>query len=375
MVTIQQTTQYTIDRVEAAAYRIPTDRKESDGTYEWDSTTLIVVHAWSGQTWGLGYTYGHEAIIDLIHGKLAGRVRGRDPVDGPALWAEMMHAVRNNGQTGLDMMAIAAVDCAIWDLRARLLGVPLATLLGTARREVPVYGSGGFTSYSLAELADQLGGYASAGMHFVKMKIGRGEDFEPRRMETARKAIGRKVGLFVDANGAYQRKQALAVAEALEAYNVVWFEEPVWHADLEGLRLIRDRGPAGMDISAGEYGFSLAYFHDMLKAGAVDVLQADASRCGITTFLQVAALCQAHNLPLSSHTAPSLHLHPCCACQPVRHMEYFHDHVRIEHMLFDGARDPQDGQLRPDFSRPGLGLEFKRQDARRYHVASAVCSY
>lgn len=361
-----------IDRVEVAAYKIPTDQKESDGTYEWDSTTLNVVHLWGGGTWGLGYTYGHEAIIDIIRGKLVQRVKGRDPMDGPALWAAMVHAIRNNGETGLDMMAIAAVDCAIWDLRARLLGIPLVTLLGAARCEVPVYGSGGFTSYTNDQLYDQMEGYASQGMRFVKMKIGRGAEFDPQRVKTARSAIGKDVHLFVDANGAYQRKHALAVAETLRDYDVTWFEEPVWHADLEGLRLLRDHGPPGMDISAGEYGFNLSYFHNMVKAGAVDVLQADASRCGITTFLQVASLCQADSLPLSSHTAPSLHLHPCCACQPVRHMEYFHDHVRIEHMLFDGARDPEKGMLRPDVSRPGLGLEFKRQDAKRYLVTGSM---
>jgi L-alanine-DL-glutamate epimerase-like enolase superfamily enzyme len=105
----------------------------------------------------------------------------------------------------------------------------------------------------------------------------------------------------------------------------------------------------------------------MLDAGAVDVLQADATRCaGVTGFLQVAALCSAHCLELSAHCAPSLHVHPCCAAMPLRHLEYFHDHVRIEHLLFDGALTPVRGVLYPDLSRPGLGLEFKRADAERY---------
>jgi L-alanine-DL-glutamate epimerase-like enolase superfamily enzyme len=108
----------------------------------------------------------------------------------------------------------------------------------------------------------------------------------------------------------------------------------------------------------------------MLEAGAVDVLQADATRCaGITGFLQVGALCDAFGMPLSAHTAPSLHLAPCCALGPVRHVEYFHDHVRIEQMLFDGAQRPRgDGCLYPDLSRPGLGLELKRPDASRFEV-------
>jgi L-alanine-DL-glutamate epimerase-like enolase superfamily enzyme len=173
----------------------------------------------------------------------------------------------------------------------------------------------------------------------------------------------------VDANGAYSRKQALKFAERFAELGVSWFEEPVSADDLEGLRLLRDRAPAGMDIAAGEYGFDLWYFRRMLEAGAVDVLQADATRCaGITGFLQAATLCQARGLELSAHCAPALHVHPCCAIQPLRHLEYFHDHVRIEHQVFDGALTPVDGALYPDLSRPGLGLEFKRADAARFQV-------
>jgi L-alanine-DL-glutamate epimerase-like enolase superfamily enzyme len=201
------------------------------------------------------------------------------------------------------------------------------------------------------------------------MKIGTDPAADPERVRKAREAIGPNTELFVDANGAYSRKQALAFAEIFTEYGVSWFEEPVSSDDLEGLRLLRDRAPAGMDITAGEYGYDLFYFRRMLDAGAVDVLQADATRCaGITGFLQVGALCEARPLPLSAHCGPSLHAHPCCAVGRVRHVEYFHDHVRIEHMLFDGALTPVNGALRPDLSRPGLGLEFKRADAERYAI-------
>jgi L-alanine-DL-glutamate epimerase-like enolase superfamily enzyme len=182
----------------------------------------------------------------------------------------------------------------------------------------------------------------------------------------AREAIG-DAELFVDGNGAYTRKQALELAGAFHEYGVSWFEEPVTSDDLEGLRILRDRGPAGMNITAGEYGYTLSYFEKMLEAGTVDVLQADASRCGgITGFLGVASICEARSLPLSAHCCPSLHLHLCCAVGPAIHLEYFHDHVRIEQMLFDGAAIPQAGVLYPDRSRPGLGIDLKRADAARF---------
>jgi L-alanine-DL-glutamate epimerase-like enolase superfamily enzyme len=124
-----------------------------------------------------------------------------------------------------------------------------------------------------------------------------------------------------------------------------------------------------MELSAGEYGYDSVYFRRMCAAGAVDVLQADATRCkGITGFMRAAAVADAFLLPLSSHCAPSLHLHPCCAAPRVRHMEYFHDHVRIEHMLFDGALSPVGGEIEPDLGRPGLGLELKEKDAQRFAV-------
>jgi L-alanine-DL-glutamate epimerase-like enolase superfamily enzyme len=205
----------------------------------------------------------------------------------------------------------------------------------------------------------------------VKMKVGREPQRDPARAKVARKAIGDGVQLFVDANGAYARKQALRMAQVFaQEYHVTWFEEPVSSDDLDGLRMLRDRAPAGMDITAGEYGYDAGYFRRMLAAGGVDVLQADATRCGgITGYLGAAALCDAFHVPLSAHCAPALHMHPACATRASRHVEYFHDHVRIERMLFDGVPEPVDGRLHPDLSRPGAGVTFKHADAKRYQVS------
>jgi L-alanine-DL-glutamate epimerase-like enolase superfamily enzyme len=358
-----------IDALEAAVFRVPTDGPESDGTFEWDTTTIVVVHARSGDGVGLGYTYADAAAARLVLGALREAVVGRSALSPSAAWDAMVGAVRNIGRPGIASMAIAAVDVALWDLKARLLGLPLVTLLGRVRDSVPVYGSGGFTSYTEERLVQQLAGWVADGIMQVKMKIGRDASADVARVAAVRAAIGPHARLFVDANGAYTRKQALAKAEAFARNDVSWFEEPVSSDDLEGLRLLRDRAPAGMDIAAGEYGFDLRYFRRMIEAGAVDVLQADATRCaGITELLRVGALCEAWGIPLSAHTAPALHLHPCCALTRVCHVEYFYDHARLERLLFDGAAPPVGGRLHPDLSRPGLGLELKRQDAQAYAV-------
>jgi L-alanine-DL-glutamate epimerase-like enolase superfamily enzyme len=358
-----------IERVEVSVYTVPTDLPESDGTLEWNSTTIVLVEASGGGARGLGYTYADTATGELVRDKLAGVAQGRDAMSPPGTWEAMIREIRNLGRPGVVSMAVAAVDAALWDLKARLLNLPLVALLCAARDSAPIYGSGGFTSYSVEQLREQLGGWVEQGITRVKMKVGRHPGDDVDRVRAARQAIGERAELFVDANGAYSRKQALAFAAAFGDYGVSWFEEPVSSDDLDGLRLIRDRAPAGMDIAAGEYGYDLFYFRRMLESGAVDTLQADVTRCaGITEFLRVGALCRARSTPLSSHTAPALSLHVCCALGPVRHMEYFHDHARIEQMFFDGAPRPVNGELRPDLSRPGMGLEFKRADAARYQV-------
>ncbi len=356
-----------IDRVEVSTYRIPTDFPESDGTLEWNSTTLVLVRVTGGGKTGLGYTYADTSAAKLVHDVLSQVVRGRDVMATAGCWNAMVRRMRNLGRPGIASMAISAVDAALWDLKARLLNVSLVVLLGAARESVPIYGSGGFTSYSTKQLQDQLSRWVEHGIPRVKMKIGRDARADVDRVRAARQAIGSNAELFVDANGAYSRKQALKQAEIFAPCSVKWFEEPVSSDDLDGLHLMRERAPSGMEIAAGEYGYDAGYFRQMLAAGAVDVLQADATRCGgITGFLQVAALCQAYHLPLSAHTAPALHTHVCCAAIPIRHLEYFHDHVRIEQMFFDGIAPPINAELRPDLSRPGMGIELKQADAQRF---------
>ena len=360
-----------VDGLAVSVYRIPTDvPAESDGTYTWDSTTLVLVEAKAGGVAGIGYTYADTSTARLIADMLTRVVCGMDVMSTPAIWTALVSAIRNLGRPGIASMAISAVDVAMWDLKARLLDVPLVSLLGASRDAVPVYGSGGFTSYSNDQLRAQLSGWVETGIPRVKMKIGRDAKSDLERVAVARQAIGDAAELFVDANGGYGRKQALTQAQRFVEWRVSWFEEPVYHGDLDGLRFCREHAPATMEISVGEYGYEPSMFAAIVDAGAADVLQADATRCeGITGLLIVDALCEAKAMPLSTHCAPSLHAHPACAAKRVRHVEYFHDHARIEHMLFDGALTPVEGALHPDLTRSGLGLELKRADARRYEIS------
>lgn len=356
-----------IHSIGVSAYTVPTDYPESDGTLQWKKTTLVLVELETEGIQGLGYTYANVSTAHLISNTLAEEVLSLDYINIPLAWHKMVHRIRNLGRPGIASMAIAAVDNALWDLKAKVLRLPLANLLGPIRACVPVYGSGGFTSYNKEQLQAQLSGWCKAGMRMVKIKIGRDAKEDVFRVRNAREAIGSQVELFVDANGAYSRKEALKMAEIFADDGVSWFEEPISSDDLSGLKLLTERVPAGMEVTAGEYGYDLSYFKNMLQAGAVDVLQADASRCaGITGFLEVAALCKAFKIPLSSHCCPALHLHAALSLPHLRHLEYFHDHVRIEYMLFDGVPEVKNGCLYPDLSRTGMGLSLKRKAAQAY---------
>jgi L-alanine-DL-glutamate epimerase-like enolase superfamily enzyme len=362
-----------VDSVEAAAYTVPTDAPEGDGTLMWQSTTLVLVRVRAGDTTGLGWTYGAPATVQVVEQQLACLVTGRSAWDVPAANEAMSRAVRNAGRPGLVAGALSAVDIALWDLKARLLDLPLVRLLGGCRSDVPVYGSGGFTPYDDARQDLQLRAWVEGrGIPRVKIKIGeswgRAEARDRDRIARARQSIGTRTELYVDANGAYTRKQAVRLGGFLAEQDVTWFEEPVSSDDVRGLAQIRAAVTA--DVAAGEYGYSLPYFGHLLGADAVDCPQADATRCGgITVWLRAAALAEAAGLEISGHCAPHVHAHVAAAVPNLRHLEWFHDHVRIEELLFDGVLDPAGGAIRPgDSGAPGLGLAFRADAAERYRV-------
>jgi L-alanine-DL-glutamate epimerase-like enolase superfamily enzyme len=354
-----------VTEVRVRAFTIPTDEPESDGTLEWDSTTIVVVELEADGECGLGYAYGDRSVAAFVDSMLRPVLYGADAMRPPAAWAAMQRAIRNAGQEGVGAMAVSAADIALWDLKARLLGRPLADALPRFHESAPVYGSGGFTSYSQARLREQLEGWREAGLPRAKIKVGREPERDPERLALCREVLGEEVELMVDANGAFTPSEALARAAEYAAFGVTYFEEPVSSQDREGLRFVRERAPRGMTVAAGEYEWDLAGVAQLV--GCVDVVQADVTRVGgITNMLRVDGICRASERPFSAHCAPAISAHVCCAIESLVHLEYFHDHVRLERMLFEGTLEPESGALRPNPSRPGHGLRLKHDEAERW---------
>ncbi len=363
-----------VSDVVARAYTIPTEHPEGDGTLTWDATTWVVVRVGTGDPdlpTGVGWTYAPAAAVAVVRDLLAEQVVGRNALDPPAVWEAMVRAVRNAGRTGLVTMAISAVDTALWDLAARLAGLPLHRLLGAVRDDIPVYGSGGFTTDPEVRLREQVEGWVEQGIPRVKLKIGEswgsavGRDLE--RVALVRRVVGDDTEVFVDANGGYDAQQAVRVGRRPDDLRVVWFEEPVSSDDHVGLRRVRESSAA--DVTAGEYGDGLAYFAHLLAADTVDCVQVDVTRCGgYTEWRRIVALAAAYGLEVSGHCAPSLHAPAAVATANLRHLEWFHDHVRTESRFVDGFCTPRAGAIAPP-DGPGHGLSVRDQDLTEFRAA------
>lgn len=337
-----------IDAIDVRTYVFPTPQPEADGTLQWSATTAVTVQATAGGVTGLGWSYTDAATAYLITGTLADVATGRDAFDLPGSWEAMVRACRNLGRPGLVSHAVAAVDIALWDLKARLLEVPLSKLFGRCRDTVPVYGSGGFTTLDDDDLTEQVEGWLAAGCNAVKIKVGESWGSQPqrdlRRTQHVRSLVGDRAAVMVDANGGYSVGQACRMATAYDDLGVVWIEEPVSSDHLDGLATVRAHCRA--DVAAGEYGDSVFYFRAMCAADAVDCVQLDVTRCaGYTEWLRCAAVAASHGLQVSAHCAPALHAPVAAAVPNLRHVEWFVDHVRLEPLLLQGVPSVIGGEM------------------------------
>jgi L-alanine-DL-glutamate epimerase-like enolase superfamily enzyme len=349
-----------ITGVSTAVYTFPTPEPEADGTLQWDATTAVTVTLRAGGRTGLGWTYSSPAAASVIHDKLADSIRDREAYDIAAGWTAMHRACRNLGTKGLVMQAISAVDIAWWDLKARLLDVSTSALLGQCRSEVPIYGSGGFTTLSDAQLEEQVGWWHSVGCPAMKIKIGESWGTQPERdlarVDRLRTLAGDSATLMVDANGGYNVGQARRIGHTLDDLGVSWFEEPVSSDDTSGLAQLRTS--LRCDIAAGEYAADLYEVRALLPV--VDCLQLDATRCGgYTGWLHGAALAASQNLQVSAHCAPSLHACVAAAVPNLRHVEWFVDHARLEPLLVAGLPEARGGALHVDATSLGHGMSIR----------------
>ncbi len=354
-----------IVRVTGTAFEFPTPYPEADGTLEWSATTAVTVEVSAGGHVGLGWTYSSPAAVGVVTSHLAPALVGRDARDITGAWWAMERAGRNLGVGGLYQQAVSAADMACWDLKAKLLGVPLSTLLGQCRAGVPIYGSGGFVNQTEDQFSEQVQWWREHGCRAMKIKIGRDWSDDWRRVQLLRELAGEGVELMVDANGAYALGQARRHGEQLAASGVTWFEEPVSSDDLEGLRVLR--AVLDCDVAAGEY--VSRSFDAARLLPVVDCLQLDATRCGgFTGFLACAALAEAANREISAHCAPALHAQVAVAVPHLRNLEWFADHAALEPLLVDGCPEPREGSLAPANDGPGHGMTLSRS-AARYRVS------
>jgi L-alanine-DL-glutamate epimerase-like enolase superfamily enzyme len=308
---------------------------------------------------------------DVIQRVLKPALVGQDPLCIEKLWDDMFWRVRGFGRKGVAFCAISAVDIALWDLKAKLFGVPLYRLLGPYTDRVPIYGSGGWTSYSEAELVREQTGYVERGIPRVKMKVakdfGHAEAEDVQRLKAVRKAVGDEVEIYVDANNGYYAKQAIGMARHLADYNVKWFEEPVLADDIAGLAAIARA--IDIPVATGEHEYTRYGFKELIAQGGADIVQPDVGRVGgVTEWMKVAHLAHAFNLPVAPHAVQLVHLHLACCTPNLKVVECLGTADETDRLWYTEFPEQRDGYWSPYPDRPGLGLELSPEAIRKYAV-------
>jgi L-alanine-DL-glutamate epimerase-like enolase superfamily enzyme len=359
-----------IVRSEIAYYRWPRPKPITNGLHTYTDVTLGVLklHTDQGIT-GIGISGGKPGEKELL-ATFCEQVAGMDPFMTEQIWAKLW-SPKISGRRGLETRALSAIDFALWDIKAKAASLPLYVLLGGARTAVPTYVAGGYygPGKGLDGLAEEMLGYVRQGARAVKMKVGA---LSPRddaaRVKLVREAIGPDVKLMVDANCAYRYYDAITFGRLVADYDVFWFEEPVQPDDYEGMRKIAAAVP--LTLAAGENEYNKHGFRDLVATGAVGILQPDARYTGgITEFMKIAALAQAHSLDISPHGDQQTHLHLVAAIPNILMIEFYPKEFdpMFGNVYLDTPDLSKDGTVTVP-SAPGNGCEPNEKQLAKYRV-------
>jgi mandelate racemase len=351
---------------------LPLPRHYVSGIHDYRSTENVLLEIDVGDAVGVGYAFAflpqHACGIRALLTDLAETLVGRSVDDVRAVWGELWTRIDFVGQTGLSVIALAAVDMALWDLLGKRAGLPLYRLLGAAHESLPVYASGGWFTYDKAELVEEAHAFAAAGYAGYKIKIGhRDPSVDLDRVEHLTAAVGGEIDVMVDVNQAWSVEVAIPVGRQLQQLGVSWIEEPVASRDIEGTG--RVRAALDVPVAAGESVFTRDGFGRLIDGRGADVLMPNVARCGgPSQFMQVATLADSHHLPISSHTYTEVSSHLMAACPNAGMVEYI---PGWWDELFDQAPRVRDGAIAPN-DAPGLGITFADRAIEEYSVDSVA---
>ena len=361
-----------IREIRTELFRLPPHRKILDAIQEFEAMEVIgvTVTADDGTT-GFGFSYtigrGGTAVKTLLDDSLVPFYLGADENAPVQLWEDAWWGLHWVGRQGIFSLAVAALDIAVYDLRARRAGLPLFAFLGGARDRIPAYNTdGGWLNHDVDALVDEARMLVEEqGFRAFKMKVGKASRAEDeQRIAAVRKAIGDDVRLMVDANMKWTAAEAIARAERFEAYDVFWFEEPIEADDVAGHRRLANA--TSIPVAVGESLYNRHAFASYLDQGAAAILQPDAGRCGgVTEWMRIAQMAHAANLNVSPHFLMELHVHLACAVPNA----LFVEHIPFLDRFVEEPLVPRDGFFEPP-DRPGHGIAFVEEKVEPYRESS-----
>jgi L-alanine-DL-glutamate epimerase-like enolase superfamily enzyme len=318
---------------------------------------------------GLGYTMlvggdGASSVRAYLDDNIVPRLIGKNPLQIGKIWEEMYDADRGLRKKGIPVYAISLIDIGLWDILGKSVGKPIWQLLGACRDRVPVYGGGGFLSYTVADLIKEAENALAMGCRHYKMKIGLPDIMENvNRVKAVRKAVGDKVRLIVDANQRWDVQTNIRVGKMLEEYDIFWYEEPVYADNIRGCAEVARR--INIPVATGENEYTRYGFRDLIEQKAATILNPDITRCGgFSEMMKIAHLAAAYDVKIAPHVVPELSLHVGASIPNVLLLEW-----SIGRPTGLWRDDPQvvDGAITvPD--RPGHGMEFTKTAIRKYQV-------